>query len=48
MVAKVAATSKCGEKIKEPVLAEEPKKISPPICHFIHLCHQHPVLYPHL
>jgi hypothetical protein len=29
MVAKVAATSKCREKKKEPILAEEPEEIPP-------------------
>jgi hypothetical protein len=46
MVARVAATSKCGEKTKEPVLAEEPEEM--PMCHFIHLCNWHPVLHLHL
>jgi hypothetical protein len=30
MVARVAATSKCREKTKEPILAEEPEEIPPP------------------
>jgi hypothetical protein len=30
MGAKAAATSKCREKIKEPILAKEPKEIPPP------------------
>jgi hypothetical protein len=30
MVARVAATSKCREKTKEPVVAEEPEEIPPP------------------
>jgi hypothetical protein len=30
MVARVAATSKCREKTKEPILAEEPEEVLPP------------------
>jgi hypothetical protein len=30
MVARVAETSKCREKTKEPILAEEPEEITPP------------------
>jgi hypothetical protein len=30
MVAKVAATFKCREKAKEPILGEEPEEVTPP------------------
>jgi hypothetical protein len=30
MVARVTATSKCREKVKEPILAEEPEEVPPP------------------
>jgi hypothetical protein len=48
MVARVATTSKCREKPKEPILAKDPRKCHHPMCNFIHPCHWHPAPYPHL
>jgi hypothetical protein len=48
MVAKVAATSKCREKSKKPVLAKDPEEMPPPYMLVYHHCHQHPVPHPYL
>jgi hypothetical protein len=48
IVARVATTSKCTGKIKEPILVEEAEEKSLSYCHFINLCHHYQVPYPHL